>query len=554
MNRSILLSWIAVNNDPFEWDRTADAYRLVDNQRVPGPTLTLLFDRASPYCGAVSEAIFFHRQVARDSRESRALRDTIAEIRNRSPEINIRTIPWKGDNPTDHEAIYRFLKRQLPEIRDDYAGRELVVHVSPGTPAMHTIWVLMAETGMIGEPVSLVQSYRSGDRRGSVAVVPISLGVDTLFKAYRRPFETEQPVDDEESLFWDPRKFKSPKLKQVFDEARRFARLRVPLLIMGERGTGKTTLAAWIRTNSPFRKADNDANWPVVPCGQYNPETMRAELFGYKKGAFTGAVTDRPGLLDRLDQDTLFLDEIGDISKPLQRLLIRAVEEHLFTPLGSSETRSVRFRLITATNRKISELRERLDADFFDRISLLRVEMPPLRDIPDDIPWLWEQVVKTAVRRADCVVDGKKLAAAARRALPAIRKHALPGNLRDLFVVAFRILAALDDDAGAFASDDAAQYALAGMETVYVGDETDALDLMRCYVEGMPLDGWIAANGRIDTKTAITGFQRYLATEIRRYAGAKKIKPDAICDIAERTLRKWAEQRGDADSKRVVSP
>ncbi len=167
MKRSILLSWIAVSNDPFEWDRATNACRLVDNQRVPGPTLTLLFDRASPYCGAVDEAIFFHRQAASDSRESRALHDTVAEIRKRSPEIKTRTIPWKGHNPTDHEAIYRFLRQQIPKIREEYSDRELVVHVSPGTPAMHTIWVLMAETGMIGEPVSLVQSYRSEDRCGN---------------------------------------------------------------------------------------------------------------------------------------------------------------------------------------------------------------------------------------------------------------------------------------------------------------------------------------------------------------------------------------------------
>lgn len=120
----------------------------------------------------------------------------------------------------------------------------------------------------------------------------------------------------------------------------------MPVLIVGERGTGKTTLASWIRLHSPYRRQEQDTHWPAVACGQYSPETMRAELFGYRKAAFTGAVSDRNGLLDAAHRDTLFLDEIGDISRELQRLLIKALEEKRYFRLGDDQARQSNFRLI----------------------------------------------------------------------------------------------------------------------------------------------------------------------------------------------------------------
>lgn len=281
-------------------------------------------------------------------------------------------------DPTDHTGIFKFLERKVPEIRRKYQGRELLIHISPGTPSMQTIWVLMAECGFIEPPFVVVKSYRVSERSVRDAVVPVSVGIETFYKAYRES-TPQKPSSETEIIFWDPARFRSPRLVELYARARRFAQLRVPVLITGERGTGKTTLASWIRVNSRFCRHELNRNWASVPCGQYSPETMRSELLGYVKGAFTGADKDTDGLLRIADGDTLFLDEIGDISRDLQRLLIRAVEEGSYYRLGSTKPEKSAFRLITATNLELSELRKRVDADFYDRIGVHSSTMQKLR-------------------------------------------------------------------------------------------------------------------------------------------------------------------------------
>lgn len=536
--QAVLLSWVAVNNDPYERERSTGDFRRVGGKCVPGPTLTLLSDSDSSYRGVIGDVVLFHRSVDNDSRESRALAETVTAIREQCPSVRVCDLTWKGDDPTDHQAIYRFLRKELPVLRERFSGRKLVIHLSPGTPAMHTVWMLMVETGMIAPPVEMVKSYRPDERRDREAVISVKLGLDTFFKVYQRHYGENQSTGTEERVFWDPQKFKSAKLKAVFAEARRVAQVNVPLLITGERGTGKTTLASWIRAHSDFRKAKNDTNWPAVPCGQYSQETMRAELFGYKQGAFTGATSDKEGLLAHANGDTLFLDEIGDISTPLQRLLIKAVEEHVYSPLGSTEVLTSRFRLIAATNRDGASLSERLDPDFLDRIGMLRIEMPPLREISADIPWLWEQVVGEAMRRAGRVLNEAALNQASGALVPLLQGEALPGNLRDLFVVAYRLIAALGDTFEPLPSEAAVTYALQGLARPTAPGATE--EVLRRFVDHSPLDPCIESLGKLDSKRLFDDVKRYLACEVRRYASARNLKPEEVCDVAERTLREWS--------------
>jgi DNA-binding NtrC family response regulator len=435
----------------------------------------------------------------------------------------------------------------MVKIRSQYLGRELVLHISPGTPSMHTIWVLMAETGCIDPPFTVVKSYRLQERGGRPAIVPVEIGIETFYKIYKtsRP---RQVASDDQGVTWDPGRFQTEAMKKVYQEACRFAKINVPVLIRGERGTGKTTLAGWIRSNSPFRRESLNMNWPSVACGQYSPETMRAELFGYKKGSFTGAMKDKEGLLAAAHKDTLFLDEIGDISRDLQRLLIKAIEEKEYMALGDDSPKKSNFRLLTATNIENTELRRRLDPDFFDRISLLTIDLPPLRSVTAELPWLWETVYQQAAIRAECSGSRVQLGAVHHhRIVRRLQQHPLPGNLRDLFRVSYRILAARNDTELRLSPEDSVEYGMAALEGCY-GFEAEATasfskQVAAAFANSAPIDNLLESSGQFVTSAILDDYKSFLASELRRIAAQRQKSPESLCDVSDRTLRSWNSGR-----------
>jgi DNA-binding NtrC family response regulator len=550
----VLLSWIAVNNDPFERERGSGKYRLVNGQPVPGPTLTLLFDDESPLAGHIRDVVLLHRRTEdpEDHREHRAVKETTHAIEERSRDIRIRLEPWRGEDPTDHRSIFEFLREKVPEIRRRYAGRELVIHVSPGTGAMHTVWVLMAETGFIEPPFRVVQSLRKEDRRGRPALVALELGIETFYKVYKasRPAEVGS---DEQGLVWDRARFRTRRMQTLFSEARRFAHLNVPILLLGERGTGKTTLASWIRLHSPFRREEQDAHWPAVACGQYVAETMRAELFGYKKGAFTGATQDREGLLAAADGDTLFLDEVGDVSRDLQRLLIKALDEKRYFPLGDDRARKSNFRLLTATNLEPEDLRRRLDLDFLDRIGLLTLRLPPLREIREELAWLWEVTYDQASRRAGVPKKRAQLGGEHHRNVVShLEGHPLPGNLRDLFRVAYHVLGARSDPHEPLSPELAVEYGLRALAAPRApsGDSGLSRAVARAFADSSPLNGVLDSATRIPTKLVERNLRAFLADELRRLSKERGVPVEDLCDMTDRSLRTWAGVRKDSSVAR----
>src|SRR5690554_2416822 len=204
----VLLTWVAVNNDPYERDGQSGLARLVDGAPIPGPTLTLLFDDESPYAGRINDVVLLHRAPpgGANEREARAVTELSEALRERS--IRAHRVPWDGDDPTDHRGVFEFLRDRLPDLRRRFSGRELVLHISPGTPSMHTVWVLMAETGFVEPPFTVVKSYRRTERRGRPAVVPVELGIETFYKVYKASRPREVGSEDQVVLL-DPRRFQS---------------------------------------------------------------------------------------------------------------------------------------------------------------------------------------------------------------------------------------------------------------------------------------------------------------------------------------------------------
>jgi transcriptional regulator with AAA-type ATPase domain len=540
MSAPVLLTWLATRNDPFERVRSSGPFRETPNGPVPGPTLTLLTDPASPYANRIRDIVVFRQGGVEAEAHDRIYGDLVDALAKHAPTIQLHPQVWGHDDPTDHAAIYEYLRITLPRIRRRFRGRELVIHLSPGTAAMHTMWVLMAETGFIEAPFTAVQSFRPQERRGRPAVVPFSLGVDTFFKRWQetRPASASE---EERSIRWDPRQFRSDLLRSLYDEARRMSRLKVPVLILGERGTGKTTLASWIRFRSPFRNPDLDTSWPAVPCGQYTPETMRAELFGYVKGAFTGANKDHAGLLDRANGDTLFLDEIGDISKDLQRLLIKVLEEGVYQPLGSTDVKTTTLRLLTATNISPEALQDQLDADFLDRVSAFSLTVPPLREVPEELDWLWPTILEEAAHRSGAPVRYSRMSQAHHaHVVQVLRTNALPGNVRDLFRVAWRFLAGRSDDDAPMTVRDALDYALAPLDGSSPAMEAaTSRSLARAFAYHRPLASSLLDEGPLNPERLISDFKSWFGHEVATLA-SELGRPEAdLTTVGDRTLRNW---------------
>ncbi|MSP60338.1 MAG: sigma-54-dependent Fis family transcriptional regulator [Myxococcales bacterium] len=197
------------------------------------------------------------------------------------------------------------------------------------------------------------------------------------------------------------------------------------VLIEGENGTGKELVARAIHFNS-VRRAER---FVVQNCSAFNDNLLDSELFGHKKGSFTGAVADKPGLFDVADRGSFFLDEIGDMSATLQVKVLRVLQEGTFTPVGDTATRRVDVRIIAASNRDLKQMVERgqFREDLFYRVNVISITCPPLRERRDDIPILIDHFLQKNARGRR--MKQKKLA---RACMDRMLGYAWPGNIREL--------------------------------------------------------------------------------------------------------------------------
>ncbi|WP_176761327.1 sigma 54-interacting transcriptional regulator [Desulforhopalus singaporensis] len=223
----------------------------------------------------------------------------------------------------------------------------------------------------------------------------------------------------------------SDVMHDLFDTIRNTGRTESNVVILGESGTGKELVAKAIH------KMSKNHEKPFVPvnCSAIPEELIESEFFGYKKGAFSGANYNNPGYLDMADKGTLFLDEIGDISLNLQVKLLRAIEGSGFTPVGGRELRKPNFRVIAATNKDLVRLvREgKMREDFYYRINIIPIYIPPLRDRKEDIPLLVNHFLKQ--------FTGKTASSVPQNIMDTFLGYEWPGNVRELQNVVQRYIA-----------------------------------------------------------------------------------------------------------------
>lgn len=217
----------------------------------------------------------------------------------------------------------------------------------------------------------------------------------------------------------------SETILEVIRQARKVAATQVPVLINGETGTGKEVFARAIhsasrRSAGPFL---------ALNCSAFSRELLESELFGYKAGAFTGAVKDKRGLLEEADQGTLFLDEIGEMAIELQSKLLRVLETGEFVKVGDTKTTRVDVRILSATNRNLKEeiANGRFREDLYFRLSVFRILLPPLRLRRDDIPLLASHFINRYAQQIGC--PPPKLSAEAEQLFLA---YPWPGNVREM--------------------------------------------------------------------------------------------------------------------------
>jgi len=251
----------------------------------------------------------------------------------------------------------------------------------------------------------------------------------TIAKALQlRTLEREKVLLDDElkkTLHFGTIVGNSPAMMNVYKMIDQVAETRTNILITGESGTGKELIACAIHEQSDRR----DKPFMVINCAGIPETLMESELFGHMKGAFTGAAQDKKGLFELADKGTVFLDEIGEISPPIQVKLLRAVQERVFKAVGGNEDIAVDIRLISATNKELDQevIAGRFRQDLFYRLNVIEIKLPPLRERKSDLRLLAQHFLEKYAREM-----GKEITKISSYAIDLLNKYDFPGNIREL--------------------------------------------------------------------------------------------------------------------------
>jgi len=217
----------------------------------------------------------------------------------------------------------------------------------------------------------------------------------------------------------------SPRMQHIYEVIKQIARTKTNVLISGESGTGKELIALAIHKQS--ERCDNP--FIVINCGSIPETLIESEIFGYKKGAFTGASHDKKGLFESANTGTIFLDEIGELSPSMQVKLLRVVQERAFKPVGGNDDISVDIRILSATNKTLEDevIAGNFREDLFYRINVIEIKVPPLRDRKGDLRALAQHFLEKYAKESE-----KEITKISSYAVDLLQKYDFPGNVREL--------------------------------------------------------------------------------------------------------------------------
>jgi DNA-binding NtrC family response regulator len=275
----------------------------------------------------------------------------------------------------------------------------------------------------------------------------------------------------------DPFHGTSAAIRRLAHEAQKIAQSDRPILIQGETGAGKGVLAQWIHKNGPrAEEALVDVN-----CAGLSKDLLESELFGYEKGAFTGAAGSKPGLVEVAHRGILFLDELGEMDLMVQPKLLKVLEDNRFRRLGDVRERTSDIQIIAATNRNLIQLVQEMKfrEDLYFRINTFHLRIPPLRERVEDIPIIAKALLRALAQ--DLSREQQELSPGAQAAL---RAHSWPGNIRELRNVLERVV--LTYDRPVIEAEDLSLPQRAGTRQRHAADTTLTLaELERQYIAGV---------------------------------------------------------------------
>ena len=286
-------------------------------------------------------------------------------------------------------------------------------------------------------PVIIISAFATAEtaveamKDGAYDYIPKPFNVDEFKKIVRDALHKKTVSRDEEEdhlkkgYHFDCLIGESPRMKRIYDLIRKVATTKTNILISGESGTGKELVARAIHEQSQRK----DKPFVVINCAGIPETLIESELFGYKKGAFTGAGTDKAGLFEAADGGTVFFDEIGELSPAIQVKLLRVIQERTFTRIGETKERKVDVRFISASNKDLEQ--EVMDGgfreDLFFRLNVIEVSIPPLREREGDLPLLAQHFLGKYSKELE-----KDITKVSTYAMDILSQYTFPGNVREL--------------------------------------------------------------------------------------------------------------------------
>jgi DNA-binding NtrC family response regulator len=336
-----------------------------------------------------------------------------------------------------------------------------------------------------------IESAVAAVREGAFDYLPKTFSVDQLHVAVDRALRhrglqrENRNLKDQLTQIYGPENIvgRSPAMSRVFELVRKAARSEANILVLGESGTGKELIARAIHANSP-RVAQ-----PFVPvdCAALPEQLLESELFGHEKGAFTGAVRSKPGLVEVAHGGTLFLDEIAELPVALQVKLLRALQERQIRRVGGTGLVDVDVRLVSATNRDLREAaaKGQFREELYYRVNVIAIQLPPLRERAGDVRLLVQAFLK---RYGDGRINDIEA-----QAMAALERYRWPGNVRELQNVVERACALAEGEC--ITSRDLPDHVLGGEASVRAPDSVTAVAMPEARADltlGEAKERWMA--------------------------------------------------------------